>query len=66
MVIWEIHKQKAIIARKRNEKNGERGEPQSGEIDFLQAKLSLKMKGEGRMKETKKQIIDIIYKELDP
>ena len=30
--IRKIHKQKAIIARKRNEKNGERGEPQSGAI----------------------------------
>ena len=31
-----------------------------------QVKLTLKKKGEGRMKETKKQIFDIIYEELDP
>ena len=31
-----------------------------------QVKLTLKKKGEGRMKETKKQIFEIIYKELDP
>ena len=42
---------------------GERGEPQSVEIDF---RLTLKKKGEGRMKKTKKQILEIIYEELDP